>query len=77
MIIFPAIDLRNGQCVRLLRGDPNAQTTYGDDPPGVAEQFAEQGAEWLHVINLDGAFGAAALGVAGNDVLMEFAYSEV
>ncbi|MFQ5575762.1 MAG: 1-(5-phosphoribosyl)-5-[(5-phosphoribosylamino)methylideneamino]imidazole-4-carboxamide isomerase [Anaerolineae bacterium] len=60
MLIFPAIDLRNGQCVRLLHGDPNAQTTYGDDPPGVAEQFAEQGAEWLHVINLDGAFGAAA-----------------
>ena len=57
MIIFPAIDLRNGQCVRLLHGDPNAQTTYSNDPAGVAENFAEAGAEWLHVVNLDGAFG--------------------
>jgi len=59
MTIFPAIDLRKGKCVRLLQGDPNAQTTYADDPALVAEQFAEIGAEWLHVINLDGAFGDA------------------
>lgn len=57
MIIFPAIDLRNGQCVRLLHGDPDQQTNYSDDPGWVAEQFAEAGAEWLHVVNLDGAFG--------------------
>jgi phosphoribosylformimino-5-aminoimidazole carboxamide ribotide isomerase len=57
MIIFPAIDLRNGQCVRLLRGNPDAQTTYSDDPASIAEKFAEAGAEWLHVVNLNGAFG--------------------
>jgi len=57
MIIFPAIDLRNGQCVRLLHGNPDAQTTYSDDPAAIAEKFAEAGAEWLHVVNLDGAFG--------------------
>lgn len=59
MIIFPAIDLRQGQCVRLLHGNPDVQTTYAEDPVQIAEQFVEQGAEWLHVINLDGAFGDA------------------
>ena len=57
MIIFPAIDLRQGKCVRLLYGQPSAQTTYSDDPAGMALQFANDGAEWLHVVNLDGAFG--------------------
>ncbi len=59
MILFPAIDLRDGKCVRLLRGDPDAQTVYADDPAEVAAQFAEAGAEWLHVVNLDGALGEA------------------
>ncbi len=54
-IIYPAIDLRRGQVVRLRQGDPDAQTTYGDDPAAVARRWAEQGAEWLHVVNLDGA----------------------
>jgi phosphoribosylformimino-5-aminoimidazole carboxamide ribotide isomerase len=60
MIIFPAIDLRNGQCVRLLHGDPDVQTTYSDDPAAVAENFESFGAEWLHIVNLDGAFGEKA-----------------
>jgi len=55
-IIFPAIDLRGGQVVRLRQGDPAAQTTYGDDPAAVARRWAAAGAEWLHVVNLDGAF---------------------
>ncbi len=55
--IFPAIDLRNGKIVRLAQGDPNRQTTYGDDPRAQAEQFKAEGAEWVHVINLSGAFG--------------------
>ncbi len=54
--IFPAIDLRNGQIVRLAQGDPTRQTTYGADPRAQAEQFKAEGAEWLHVINLSGAF---------------------
>ena len=53
--IYPAIDLRNGQVVRLRQGDPLAQTVFGDDPAAVARRWAEQGAEWLHVVNLDGA----------------------
>lgn len=59
MIIFPAIDLRRGKCVRLLKGDPNQQTIYADDPAAMAELFVEAGAEWLHVVNLDGAFDDA------------------
>lgn len=54
--VFPAIDLRAGKVVRLAQGDPSRQTTYGDDPRQQAEQFKAQGAEWLHVINLSGAF---------------------
>jgi phosphoribosylformimino-5-aminoimidazole carboxamide ribotide isomerase len=55
-IVYPAIDLRRGQVVRLRQGDPGAQTTFADDPAAVARRWAEQGAEWLHVVNLDGAF---------------------
>ena len=56
MIIIPAIDLRNGKCVRLVQGDANRETVYSNDPVDVAEQFKASGAEWLHVIDLDGAF---------------------
>lgn len=60
MIIYPAIDLRRGKCVRLRQGDPNAETVFGDDPAQMAQHWAAQGAEWLHVVNLDGAFGDSA-----------------
>ena len=62
LIIFPAIDLRQGQVVRLRQGDPTAQTVYGDDPAAVARRWADQGAEWLHVVNLDGAFSGQGQG---------------
>ncbi len=55
--VYPAIDLRRGQVVRLAQGDPQRQTTYADVPAGVARQWLQDGAEWLHVVNLDGAFG--------------------
>jgi phosphoribosylformimino-5-aminoimidazole carboxamide ribotide isomerase len=55
-IVFPAIDLRNGKVVRLAQGDPNRQTVFGDDPLAWAERWQTEGAEWLHVINLSGAF---------------------
>lgn len=58
MIIYPAIDLRRGRCVRLRQGDPNAETVFGEDPAAMARHWVEQGAEWLHVVNLDGALGA-------------------
>lgn len=58
MIIYPAIDLRRGRCVRLRQGDPNAETVFGEDPAAMARHWQSQNAEWLHVVNLDGAFGA-------------------
>ncbi len=59
MNIYPAIDLRGGKVVRLREGDPNRQTTFSDDPLATAKQWIEQGAQWLHIVNLDGAFAAA------------------
>ncbi len=57
--IFPAIDLRRGRCVRLKQGAPDAETVFSDDPAAMARRWARQGAAWLHVVNLDGAFGDA------------------
>ncbi|MEM7730452.1 MAG: 1-(5-phosphoribosyl)-5-[(5-phosphoribosylamino)methylideneamino]imidazole-4-carboxamide isomerase [Pseudomonadota bacterium] len=54
-MIFPAIDLMNGRCVRLLKGRFDAKTEYDSDPVDVARSYADQGAEWVHVVDLDGA----------------------
>lgn len=56
MIIYPAIDLKGGRCVRLQQGRADDVTTYEEDPARVAHRFAEAGAEWIHVVDLDGAF---------------------
>ena len=61
MIVFPAIDLKDGQVVRLAEGDMARATVYGDDPVAQAMAFAEQGAEYLHVVDLDGAFAGRAV----------------
>ncbi len=55
MIFFPAIDLKDGQCVRLIQGDMDQVTVFGDDPAAQARIFAEAGAGWLHVVDLNGA----------------------
>lgn len=59
MIIYPAIDLRGGKVVRLREGDPNQQTVFSDDPVTTAKKWQDQGASWLHMVNLDGAFAEA------------------
>lgn len=59
MNIYPAIDLRGGQVVRLNEGDPNRQTVFSDDPLQTARDWIEQGATWIHMVNLDGAFDEA------------------
>jgi phosphoribosylformimino-5-aminoimidazole carboxamide ribotide isomerase len=59
MILYPAIDLKDGQCVRLLRGDMDAATVFGDDPAAQARAFAEAGCGWLHLVDLNGAFAGA------------------
>src|SRR5262249_16261735 len=55
MIVYPAIDLIGGKCVRLVQGDYDRMLTYDGDPVAVARRFREQGAEWLHIVDLDGA----------------------
>jgi phosphoribosylformimino-5-aminoimidazole carboxamide ribotide isomerase len=62
MDLYPAIDLRDGRCVRLYQGDYAQETVYGDDPVGQARAFAAEGARWIHVVDLD----AARTGVAHN-----------
>ena len=59
MIVIPAIDLRNGSCVRLLQGRKTDVTVYNEDPVAVAKEFAAAGAEMIHVVDLDGAFSDA------------------
>lgn len=58
--LYPAIDLRRGRCVRLEKGELERETVYGDDPLAVARSFADAGAEWVHVVDLDAAFGAGS-----------------
>ena len=60
MILYPAIDLKGGQAVRLLRGDMGKATVFDDDPAARAASFAQAGCEWLHLVDLDGAFAGRA-----------------
>ena len=60
MILYPAIDLKGGACVRLLRGAMDRATMFNDDPAAQAREFARQGFEWLHLIDLDGAIEGRA-----------------
>ncbi|MBI4516893.1 MAG: 1-(5-phosphoribosyl)-5-[(5-phosphoribosylamino)methylideneamino]imidazole-4-carboxamide isomerase [Deltaproteobacteria bacterium] len=55
MLVIPAIDLKGGRCVRLLRGEMNDETVYGDDPLAMGRRWVDEGAEYLHVVDLDGA----------------------
>ncbi len=70
MILFPAIDIRNGQCVRLLRGDMTAATVFGPDPSAQARSFVAAGCEWLHIVDLDGAFAGAPVNVAAVEAIL-------
>ncbi len=70
MIFFPAIDLKEGQCVRLLRGDMDQATVFGDDPAAQARAFAAAGCEWLHVVDLNGAFAGRPVNGAAVDAIL-------
>lgn len=71
MILFPAIDLKDGACVRLIRGDMDQATTFNDNPAAQARAFADAGFEWIHIVDLNGAFagspvnGAAVAAIVG------------
>ena len=61
MIIYPAIDLKNGKCVRLLKGDMDKATIFSDSPADQAKQFEQAGFAWLHLVDLDGACEGSAI----------------
>ena len=70
MILYPAIDLKGGQCVRLVRGDMNQATVFNDDPAAQARAFADSGAEWLHLVDLDGAFAGRPVNAAAVEAIL-------
>jgi phosphoribosylformimino-5-aminoimidazole carboxamide ribotide isomerase len=61
MLIVPAIDLKGGRCVRLLRGEMDAETVYGNDPVAIGQRWVSEGGEYLHVVDLDGAVSGQAM----------------
>ena len=71
MILFPAIDLKDGRCVRLVQGDMDQATVFSDDPAAQAETFQAQGFEWLHVVDLDGAFAGRPMNAGAVDGILE------
>ncbi len=70
MILFPAIDLKEGRCVRLVQGDMDQATVFNDDPAAQAAAFEAQGFEWLHVVDLDGAFAGKPMNGAAVDAIL-------
>lgn len=70
MILFPAIDLKDGQCVRLKLGDMAQATVYNTDPAAQARAFQEQGFTWLHVVDLNGAFEGQSVNGAAVDAIL-------
>ena len=71
MILYPAIDLKDGQCVRLWRGQMDRATVFNDDPAGQAKSFAAKGCRWLHVVDLDGAFAGKPMNSRAVDAILD------
>ncbi len=70
MILFPAIDLKDGKCVRLRLGDMAQATVYNDDPAAQARAFEQQGFQWLHVVDLNGAFEGQSVNAAAVEAIL-------
>ena len=70
MMLYPAIDLKDGQCVRLLRGEMSAATVFGDDPAAQAAKFVAAGCEWLHLVDLNGAFAGTPVNAAAVEAIL-------
>ena len=70
MILYPAIDLKDGQAVRLLRGEMQKATVFSDDPAGQAAAFVAAGCEWLHLVDLNGAFAGAPVNAAAVEAIL-------
>ena len=71
MILFPAIDLKDGQCVRLRLGDMREATVYSNDPAAQARSFEALGFEWLHLVDLNGAFAGAPVNAAAVEAILD------
>lgn len=71
MILFPAIDLKDGQCVRLKLGEMSAATVFNDDPAAQARQFQDQGFEYLHIVDLNGAFAGKPVNGAAVEAILK------
>ena len=71
MILYPAIDLKDGACVRLLRGDMNAATVFGADPAAQARAFQVAGARWLHLVDLNGAFAGHPVNAPAVEAILD------
>lgn len=71
MILFPAIDLKEGRCVRLKQGDMEQATIFNDDPAAQAAQFEAQGFQWLHVVDLDGAFAGRPVNAQAVEAILK------
>ncbi len=71
MILFPAIDLKEGRCVRLKQGDMAQATIFNDDPAAQAADFEAQGFQWLHVVDLDGAFAGKPMNAAAVEAILK------
>lgn len=70
MILYPAIDLKDGQCVRLLRGEMEAATVFNDDPAAQAKAFQDAGCEWIHLVDLNGAFAGEPVNAAAVEAIL-------
>ena len=71
MILFPAIDLKDGQCVRLKLGEMESATVYNTDPAAQAREFERQGFQWLHVVDLNGAFAGKSVNSAAVGAILQ------
>ena len=71
MILFPAIDLKDGQCVRLVRGDMRQATVFNPDPADQAARFAKLGAAWLHLVDLNGAFAGKPVNAGAVEAILK------
>ncbi|MGX1790253.1 1-(5-phosphoribosyl)-5-[(5-phosphoribosylamino)methylideneamino]imidazole-4-carboxamide isomerase [Bosea sp. NPDC055332] len=71
VILFPAIDLKEGRCVRLKQGDMDQATIFSDDPAAQAATFESQGFQWLHVVDLDGAFAGKPMNAAAVEAILQ------
>jgi phosphoribosylformimino-5-aminoimidazole carboxamide ribotide isomerase len=70
VILYPAIDLKEGRCVRLVRGEMNAATVFNDDPAAQAQSFVDAGCRWLHLVDLDGAFAGKPMNAKSVEAIL-------